>query len=159
MNRRIVTVLFTLSLCTVATESFADNAPAPAPTPAPAPPQRITVETNGLRNAKGVVRCSLWASANGFPKDPARALVNVVAPAIANGRAVCVFDNIKPGTYAVGYIHDENNNGKMDTNFLGVPTEGYGASNDARGSMSPPKFDDAKFNHAGQTDLHLKTEY
>jgi uncharacterized protein (DUF2141 family) len=158
MNRRFsaasaasaaVTALAALTLLTVSPAALADDAPQ----------GRITVEVNALRSAKGVVRCSLFASADGFPKDTARALALTVAPSIANGRALCIFDNVKPGTYAVGFIHDENNNGKLDTNFLGMPTEGYGASNDARGTMGPPKFDAAAFNHGTQTALHLKTAY
>jgi uncharacterized protein (DUF2141 family) len=152
MNRRLAAVLFCLSVSTAAADTFADEAGAP-------PPPRITVDVSALRNAKGVVRCSLFASADGFPTNPARALMSVNAPSIANGHATCTFDNVKPGTYAVGFLHDENGNGKMDTNFLGMPSEGYGASNNARGSMGPPKFEDAKFNHEGQTTLHLKTEY
>lgn len=154
MNRRFAAVL-SLALTTAAGTALADD-PAPAPPP-PAP--RITVEVNGLRNAKGVVRCSLFASANGFPSKPALSLMTIVAPPIANGHTTCTFDNVKPGTYAVGFLHDENNNGKMDSNFIGMPTEGYGASNNARGTMGPPKFDDAKFNHESQTTLRLTTAY
>jgi uncharacterized protein (DUF2141 family) len=157
----VFTSLVVLALVPTTTMAFADDAPVPAPAPAPTPqPQRITVEISALRSAKGVVRCALFTSANGFPADPSRALARAIAPSIANGHAQCMFDNIKPGTYAVGFLHDENNNGKMDTNFLGIPTEGYGASNNARGTMGPPKFDDAKFNHAGPTTtLQLKTAY
>jgi uncharacterized protein (DUF2141 family) len=119
---------------------------------------RVTVEATGLRSAKGVVRCALFASAQGFPTDGERA-VRTTAPSIANGRATCTFEDVKPGTYAVVYLHDENNNGKMDTDVIGRPTEGRGASNDARGTLGPPKFDDAKFKHDGETTLRLKTEY
>src|SRR4051794_18566165 len=104
MRHPLSIALFSLALATIAGESLADEAPA-------APP-RITVEVSALRNAKGVVRCSIWTSPDGFPKDPTRALASVNAPSIANGHATCVFDNVKPGTYAVGYIHDENGNGK-----------------------------------------------
>lgn len=154
MNRPLATALlsFALSAAGVVVSGsnvLADDSPIP----------RITVEIDGLRNAKGVVRCSVFASADGFPSNPSRAAARAVAPSIANGHATCTFDNVKPGTYAVGFLHDENANGKMDTNFFGAPTEGYGASNNARGSMGPPKFDDAKFVHKGLTTLRLKTEY
>ena len=55
------------------------------------------------------------------------------------------FKDVPAGTYAVSYIHDENGNGKMDTNFMGIPKEGYGCSNNAKGFMGPPKWEDAKF--------------
>ena len=41
--------------------------------------------------------------------------------------------------------HDENGNGKLDTNFLGIPSEGVAASNDAKGTMGPPSYEKAKF--------------
>jgi len=47
--------------------------------------------------------------------------------------------------YAVSVFHDENYNGKLDTNLLGIPREGVGASNDARGNFRPPKFGAAAF--------------
>lgn len=56
-----------------------------------------------------------------------------------------VFKNIQPGIYAVSFFHDENDNGKMDTNFLGIPKEDYGCSNNARGTLGPPKWEDARF--------------
>ena len=65
-----------------------------------------------------------------------------------------------PGVYAVGMLHDENNNGKMDTDMLGIPKEGYGASNDARGSFGPPSVNDARFSYAGGVViLRLNTSY
>ena len=54
-----------------------------------------------------------------------------------------VFAQLHPGRYAVIVIHDENDNGRLDENIIGVPTEGYGFSNDARGFLSAPSFDAA----------------
>ena len=56
-----------------------------------------------------------------------------------------VFDNLAPGTYAVGAYHDENNNDHLDTNFLGLPTEGYALSNGVRAVASKPTFQQAAF--------------
>jgi uncharacterized protein (DUF2141 family) len=108
----------------------------------------IHVQISGFRNDKGVVRCALFASENGFPKDPSRAVALEKAP-ITNGSAVCEFSGVAPGRYAVSVFHDENGNGKLDTNFIGIPKEGVGASNDAKGHMGPPKFDAAAFQHSG----------
>ena len=49
------------------------------------------------------------------------------------------------GEYAVKVYHDEDGDGELDTNFLGIPTEYYGFSNNARGSFGPASWDDAKF--------------
>jgi uncharacterized protein (DUF2141 family) len=49
------------------------------------------------------------------------------------------------GEYAVSLFVDENSNGKMDKNAIGIPTEAYGFSNDASGNFGPPSFEQAKF--------------
>jgi uncharacterized protein (DUF2141 family) len=64
---------------------------------------------------------------------------------IENKSCSVTFENIPAGVYAISIFHDENDNGKMDSNFMGIPKEDYGCSNDASGFMGPPKWDDAKF--------------
>jgi uncharacterized protein (DUF2141 family) len=60
----------------------------------------------------------------------------------------------------VSVVHDENANGKLDTNFVGMPREGVGASNDAKGHMGPPKFNAASFPYAaGRLDLKIHVNY
>lgn len=57
-------------------------------------------------------------------------------------------------------FHDENSNGKLDRNFMGIPREGVGASNGARGHFGPPKFGDAEFHFlGGQLDLKITLAY
>ena len=114
----------------------------------------IHVDVVGLRNNKGQVFCALYASAEGFPKDRQKAIRRDTS-SISDKKASCEFSLIEPGTYAVSVFHDENSNGKLDTNFLGIPREGVGASNDARGRMGPPKFDAAQFQFSGGR-LNLK---
>lgn len=114
----------------------------------------IHVDVQGLRNDKGQVFCSLYSSADGFPKDDQKAFTKATS-LISEKKASCEFSGIGPGTYAVSVFHDENSNGKLDRNFLGIPREGVGASNGARGHLGPPKFDAAAFQFAGGR-LNLK---
>jgi uncharacterized protein (DUF2141 family) len=73
---------------------------------------------------------------------------------------VCNFDSPAPGTYAVAAFHDENGNGKLDRGMFGIPKEGVAASNDARGHMGPPKWDDAKFVYKGELlQLRIRIAY
>ena len=116
--------------------------------PQAAPENAIRVEIGGLRNGKGEVMCSLYASAEGFPTQDKKALAHARS-AIAAGRGTCLFAGIEPGTYAVAVFHDENGNGKLDSNFLGIPREGVGSSNNAKGHFGPPKFGDAAFRFPG----------
>jgi uncharacterized protein (DUF2141 family) len=64
---------------------------------------------------------------------------------IEDNKVSYTFKNVPKGEYAVSFFHDENDNNKMDSNFLGIPKEDYGCSNNAKGFMGPPKYDDAKF--------------
>jgi uncharacterized protein (DUF2141 family) len=56
-----------------------------------------------------------------------------------------IFKNLKSGKYAVRSYHDENNNKKMDTDFLGIPKESWGCSNNVRPHFAAPKFEDMIF--------------
>jgi uncharacterized protein (DUF2141 family) len=119
----------------------------------------IRAEIGGLRSPRGVVRCLLFQGEDGFPSKAANASQRAVVT-IVNGAAVCEFADPPAGTLAIAFIHDENGNGELDKNFFGVPQEGYGFSNDARGSMGPPAFDKAAFQHApGVQVLHLSVVY
>lgn len=121
---------------------------------------KLVVRITQVEDAGGPVRCALFADADGFPGKPEKAAQRVLAPSVSNGVATCTFEGLAPGEYAVSVHHDENDNGKMDSNFFGVPKEGYGASNDAKGSMGPPKFKDAVFQVASEPKtISLKMQY
>jgi uncharacterized protein (DUF2141 family) len=96
------------------------------------------------KNSNGQVVCALFNQV-GWLKKP-------VKPAwakIKGNTAVCVFNEVRAGIYGISAYHDENKNGKLDTNVVGMPTEDYGASRDARGTFSAPSFEDAKFKYTG----------
>ncbi|MCZ8029164.1 MAG: DUF2141 domain-containing protein [Rubrivivax sp.] len=103
---------------------------------------QLRLEVSSFRNAKGALSCRLFTDAASFPDgDGAR---TVRAP-IEGAQASCAFPNLPPGTYAVAVVHDENGNGRLDKNLLGVPREGYGVSNNRTYAMSSPKWDESKF--------------
>jgi uncharacterized protein (DUF2141 family) len=108
----------------------------------------IQVEITGLRNEKGQVLCSLFSSEADFPGKIEHAVARVKS-SISRGHASCEFPQVATGTYAVSVFHDENSNGRLDSNFLGIPREGIGASNNARGHMGPPKFAASAFQYVG----------
>jgi uncharacterized protein (DUF2141 family) len=125
----------------------------------PSGDNQIHVDITGLRNDKGKVLCSLFSSADDFPKNGDKAVARGES-AIANGHAACDFSGVAAGTYAVSVFHDENSNGKLDTNFMGIPREGVGASNDAKGHFGPPKFAAAAFHLAGgRLELKITIHY
>jgi uncharacterized protein (DUF2141 family) len=119
----------------------------------------IYVAVDGLRTDKGQVICSLYASAEGFPKNDKRAIAHSKS-VIVNRHGDCTFSGIQPGTYAIAVFHDEDSNGRLDTNFLGIPCEGVGASNNAKGHFGPPVFLDASFAYSGgHIDLRVMITY
>ncbi|HCY96976.1 DUF2141 domain-containing protein [uncultured Polaribacter sp.] len=101
----------------------------------------LTVNITGLTSSNGTLLLGLYNQKDTFLKVQFKSAF----VAIANNKAKHTFKNLPKGTYAVSFVHDENNNKKMDTNFFGIPKEAYGCSNNARGYMGPPAYDDAKF--------------
>jgi uncharacterized protein (DUF2141 family) len=119
----------------------------------------ISVPVSGLRNNNGQVRCGLFNSAATF-RQPGKEMMGV-AVAIANQQATCVFNNVPPGgTYAVAVFHAENNETQLQTNFLGVPKQGYGFSRNPSTSFGPPSFNDAAYAYpGGATSWPVKLTY
>jgi uncharacterized protein (DUF2141 family) len=112
----------------------------------------IRVVVKGMRNDKGRVGCSLFNGPDGFPREKAKQFRGMWTQK-HNSVAVCDFTGVPAGTYAVTVLDDTNMNGKMDFNFIGLPTKGYGFSNDAKATLSPPSFDAASFKYSGNGSL------
>ncbi|MBN8490220.1 MAG: DUF2141 domain-containing protein [Burkholderiales bacterium] len=113
----------------------------------------LRLEVSAFRNAKGTLNCRLFTEASSFPDgEGARTL----RAAIAGTQASCVFDDLPRGTYAVAVVHDENGNGRLDKNFLGLPTEGYGVSNNRTYAASSPKWDESRFVIAAREPVVLR---
>ncbi len=120
----------------------------------------IHVQILNIRNSIGTVACALFESPAGFPVEYLHSATNVMVIKIRKSQARCDFEDIPPGKYAMAVIHDENMNGKLNTNWLGIPTEGYGFSNDAKGLLGAPSFSAASFRYDGQNiDLTMSLHY
>ena len=109
----------------------------------------IEVAVTGVRLAKGVVRVSVCDQAT-FLKD---CRWNAHAPAV-QGTTIVIVRNVPPGRYGATAFADKNNNDKVDQGLFGIPFEGVGFSNDAKIRMSPPKFEEAAFQH-GASDQRI----
>ena len=102
----------------------------------------IILKVTGLRSEKGQVRIAVFNSSEKWlGEDPVySSTINV------DGQSVTLkFTNVPNGDYGIAVFHDENKNGKMDKNFLGIPLEPYGFSNNVRVTFGPPKWENAKF--------------
>jgi uncharacterized protein (DUF2141 family) len=145
------------ALAVLALPAVAEDQPPPPPSQAK-PHSTITVRNEALRNDKGTVYVSLFDNKKTFGDNKNAVVSGQARP--ANRTAVVVLDNVAPGRYALSFIHDENDNKKLDTNWIGIPKEGFGYSKDAMGKFGPPKFDDAVLDvPAGPVAVVMHTKY
>lgn len=100
----------------------------------------IEVRVQGIASPKGTVRVAICDKAT-FLKD---CPYSASAPA-QQGETVVTVNDVPPGSWAVLSYLDENDNGELDRNILGIPKERYAFSRDARGRFGPPSFEDAAF--------------
>lgn len=103
----------------------------------------FSVQVAGVRGRQGTVRCLLFTGPHGFPNDIGASWRRALTAASAD-EVTCTFSATPEGRFAVSVVHDVNDNDKLDSNLLGVPTEGYAFSRDAKaGLLGPPSYDDA----------------
>jgi len=103
----------------------------------------IIVQVFGAPTDNGSINCGLFGSEEGFPTDGDKAIQQSHTP--NNGTAICKFTDLAAGTYAVSTAHDANGNGKTDTNFVGIPKEAWGVSNNIRPRLRAPNFKESQF--------------
>ncbi|WP_158840906.1 DUF2141 domain-containing protein [Polaribacter sp. L3A8] len=132
----IFTILFSGILTTNAQEESAD----------------LTVHISGLNSDKGTLLIGLYNKKESFLKKQFKG--DIVK--VKDKKSVVIFKGLPKGEYAVSFVHDENDNKKMDTNMFKIPKEDYGCSNNARGFMGPPKYDDAKFQLTENKTIEIK---
>ena len=111
-----------------------------------APLGGIVMRAGALTTNDGFVYCDLYDKEQGFPDEPKRAVARVKVRPVER-KITCVFPGVKPGRYAVALWHDVDGDGEFDTNWLGIPTEPVGVSNNAKGTFGPPSFEDAAFDY------------
>ena len=110
----------------------------------------LTITVKGVRSGDGAVFLAVYDSGKSFMKVPQAKTTRRLDA--GKGDLKIVIRDLPAGRYAIAAYHDENGNGKLDTNALGIPEEGYGFSNDARGSFGPPQFSEAAFDFDGKAD-------
>lgn len=116
----------------------------------------LAVTVDGVRNDEGDIRVAVCTKAEFLQ---ATCEHTALAPA-RTGAVTLTVDGLETGVWAVQVFHDENRNGRIDTNFFGIPTEGIGFSNGAQIRMGPPAFDDAAIRLApGGGMIHVSLRY
>jgi uncharacterized protein (DUF2141 family) len=120
----------------------------------------LTVVVNGVRQHKSRVCLRVFSSEKGFPLDNKGEVQSGCTPITGNA-VKKQFSGLKPGTYAVAVIDDENGDGKLHTDLFGIPTEGFGISRNPTVSVTSgtPKFKDASFKLDRNTTINIKMKY
>ncbi len=103
----------------------------------------LVINIQGLKNNNGKVFIGLYDSPESW-QGKAK-IVHSKNLAIVNCQAEWILENIPFGEYGIKFYHDENEDGKMNTNFLKMPKESFGFSNNVMGKFGPPDFEKAKF--------------
>lgn len=104
----------------------------------------IRVTVTSLANTEGQLLAALYKSAEGFPSDNSKAY-RAVSATTEKPKTTLTFKDVPYGTYAIAILHDEDGDGEMDTNLLGIPQEGYGFSKNPGATFSAPTFEEASF--------------
>lgn len=109
----------------------------------------VSVSVSGFKGVEGIALIALYDDAQSWLKVPKA--VQVVRAKITGEAMTVDFKEVKPGTYAVSVIHDENKNNELDMRWLPYPKpkEGLGVSNDPEPKAGPPKWESAKFGVTG----------
>ncbi|WNB17251.1 DUF2141 domain-containing protein [Marivirga arenosa] len=115
---------------------------------------QLEIEIGEFRNEKGHILLSVFDNAEDYPRNAKNAVLNKKVKVNQKFHTISIND-LPEGEYAIVFLHDENGNEEMDTNFVGAPEEGYGASNDAVNMFSAPKYEEAKFT-LGTEPLKIK---
>jgi len=114
----------------------------------------VQLNVSGARSDQGKILCSLFREGMGYPDQPDLAYFKT-SFVIAQGKGAVRIVNIPAGQYAIAILHDENGDNKMNTSLLGLPTEGYGFSNNVMGLFGPPGFSKASFQVASGENKQL----
>jgi uncharacterized protein (DUF2141 family) len=112
---------------------------------------KLEIEIIDIRNNSGNIMLQLF--------DSSKKVIAQGKKPVMDNKCLFSFTNLNPGKYAVQYFHDENMNGKMETNLVGKPTEGYGFSNNVIGRFGPPPFDKWLFEITADKKIVLKPTY
>jgi len=112
---------------------------------------KLNIEIVEIRNNSGNIMLQLF--------DENEKVISEEKGNINDNKCFFTIENLKPGKCAVRYYHDENMNGKMETNIVGKPTEGYGFSNNVTGKFGPPPFEKWLFEVNGDKKIVLKPTY
>lgn len=118
---------------------------------------KLTIQITNVKSSQGKLMIAVFNKGDGFPGITKNA-VDKKAVAATKGTTQVIFENLPTGTYAIAIFHDENGDGKLNSNLMGIPKEDYGFSNNARSAFSAPTFQEAAFVHKQVQTISIKVK-
>jgi uncharacterized protein (DUF2141 family) len=120
----------------------------------------LTIDIAGIKKPSGKICASLFSEGKGFPSNSEKALQSECIDVTEAANQKLTFKDLKPGNYAVALIHDSNEDGMLNSNSFGMPTEGFGFSNNPLILTGPPSFNNAAVSVTGlNTNIEIKVQY
>jgi len=120
--------------------------------------QDLVIEIERIKPIKGEVLIAIFNNEEGFPFLTSKA-IQLLKVVPNQGKAQCIVKALPFGRYAIALFHDLNADGKLNTNLIGIPKEGYGVSNNAYNTFSAPKYKDALFEHKPNSIQRINMKY
>lgn len=120
--------------------------------------QTLNVEISKVRSNKGNILLSVYNAEKGFPYE-STSCIKIFSLKPQVGKVLLSAKDLPRGTYAIALFHDADGNGKLTTNILGMPKEGYAFSNDASNFLGLPSFKSASFNFQGDTTIYINMKH
>ena len=112
----------------------------------------LTINVTNLTTTEGTVMVQIMQGEAQFSGDEP-SIASMMSR--ATDEEMTFSTRLPAGEYAIRVMHDVNNNGEMDSNFVGMPTEPWAMSNNAKGNFGPPKWEEAKFELTGSVTQTL----
>lgn len=120
--------------------------------------QETSVKITGIRSAKGNIILNVFKDNETYNKEQPYKKLTFDKKAISNG-TLLINLTLEPGMYGITLLDDENGNGKIDKNLIGIPKEGFGFSNFFMEKLKKPTFDDFKVDLATPAKVDIRVKY
>jgi uncharacterized protein (DUF2141 family) len=115
---------------------------------------QLTIKISNIEKIKGEIKVGVFNTDHHFLKEGSE--IKTYSIKVDKNTAILTITDLPKGDYAVSIFHDENSDNKMNTNFIGIPKEPYGFSNNIKPKMSAPKYKECKFDLSENKTLNIK---
>lgn len=113
----------------------------------------LEVEVSNLKSTEGYVYLQIFSNEDDFMKNPFK---RTKVESIEGESVILKLEELPFGDYSISVMHDQNMNGEMDKGTFGIPKEGYGFSNNAKGMFGPPSYEDTEFTFEGDVKMTIE---